>query len=86
VINRETYYFTKDKKVVPVEDSLVFLYNDKGEQIGAVGIARDITERKLSEEAFKKTKDHLDNIIESSIDSIVVSDSEGKITRVNRAF
>jgi PAS domain S-box-containing protein len=70
---------------IPVYYSMVPQIN-QGRITGYTGTIIDITERKRSEEAFKKTKDHLDNIIESSIDSIIVSDSEGKITRVNRAF
>jgi PAS domain S-box-containing protein len=60
--------------------------DEKGEITGILGIFMDITERKRSEEAFKKTKDHLDNIIESSLDVVVVSDSRGYITRVNKSF
>ncbi len=37
-------------------------------------------------EEFKQTKDHLDNIIESSLDGIVVGDSTGNIVRVNKSF
>lgn len=35
---------------------------------------------------LKHTKDHLDNIIESSLDGIVVGDSTGNMVRVNKAF
>ena len=35
---------------------------------------------------LKHTKDHLDNIIESSLDGIVVGDSTGNVVRVNKAF
>ena len=33
-----------------------------------------------------ETKNHLDNIIESSLDGIVVGDSTGNVVRVNKAF
>ena len=71
--------FTVQTVKTPVRD-------EKGEINGILGIFMDITERKRSEEAFKKTKDHLDNIIESSLDVVVVSDSRGYITRVNKSF
>jgi PAS domain-containing protein len=44
--HRETYYFRKDNKVVPVEQNIVFLYNKEKERIGAVAIIRDMTEAK----------------------------------------
>ena len=47
---------------------------------------RDITEAKHSQEALRSTRDYLDNIIESSLDSIVVSDGTGHITRVNKSL
>jgi PAS domain S-box-containing protein len=37
-------------------------------------------------EQLARTKDHLDNIIESSLDGIVVGDNTGNIVRVNRSF
>ncbi len=37
-------------------------------------------------EQLARTKNHLDNIIESSLDGIVVGDSTGNIVRVNRSF
>ncbi len=52
----------------------------------AVSVARDITERKRVLQELKKTRDNLDNIIESSQDAIIVTDSTAHITRVNRYF
>ena len=42
----ESYYFRKDGKIVPVEMNISNLYNDQGDNTGAVGICRGITERK----------------------------------------
>ena len=41
---------------------------------------------KQGEGELIETKNHLDNIIESSLDGIVVGDSTGNIVRVNRSF
>ena len=41
---------------------------------------------KQGEGEIIETKNHLDNIIESSLDGIVVGDSTGNIVRVNRSF
>jgi PAS domain S-box-containing protein len=47
---------------------------------------RDITEHKSVQDELKETKDYSENIIESSLDAIVVSDSKGYILKANRAF
>ena len=44
-----------------------------------------IKQAKIQEE-LKKTEDYLNNIIDSSLDCIIVADSTGNITRVNEAF
>ena len=86
VENWEAYYSRKDGKLIPVEQNLFFLHDLKGEKMGSVGIVRDITERKKAETQLQGTTAFLDNVIESSLDSIVVSDNKGKLQRVNRAF
>ena len=43
------YLLCKENKIVPVEDSMVYLTDTEGMRIGAVAIARDITERKKAE-------------------------------------
>jgi len=55
ISNCEHYYLRKDKKVVPVEMSIVFLSDQHEERIGCVGISRDITERKKMEMQLKET-------------------------------
>ena len=125
ISNWESYYLRKDRKIVPVEMNVTYLYDEKGDMTGSVGVNRDITERKRSdkklkqaydkpekrveertanlkvaneklvqeiaerkrtEEELRETKDHLDNIIESSLDAIVVGDDLGHITRTNSSF
>ena len=81
----EGYLVNKDKKVVPVENNIIFLHNKDGEITGAVGVIRDIAERKQLEEETRKTKEFLENIFQTSIDGIMVSDSNGFITMANPA-
>ena len=80
------FQLRKDGKVVPVEDNMVFLLGDNGERIGAFAVIRDITEREKILKESRERKEFLENIIESSLDGIVVSDNVGYITRVNKAF
>ena len=86
VTNWETYYFRKDTRLVPVEQNIVWTNNAKGEKAEAVAIIRDITERKRAEKELRETKDQLDNIIESSLDPVIISDSSGNITRINNSL
>ena len=74
--NWEFYLLRRDKTIIPVEENIAYLYDDEGNRIGAVGILRDTTERKKAEVKLEETTAFLDNIISSSLDSIVVGDSK----------
>jgi PAS domain-containing protein len=71
--NRASYFMRKDGKVIPCEQNISALFNKDGKVNGTVGIVRDVTERKKAEDELRETKDHLDNIIESSLDAIVLN-------------
>ena len=45
-----------------------------------------MTEKKKAEEELKESKEYLDNLIETSLDCIMVSDKTGYITKVNKYF
>lgn len=85
VTNRETYFLTKDKNAIPIEESIVLLYDDVGKRIGAVGILRDITARKKAENEIVDARDFLENIFRTSVDGIMATDRKGNITMVNTA-
>jgi PAS domain S-box-containing protein len=55
----EVELITKAKRHVPIEVSTRLIYRD-GEPVGIQGIGRDITERKLAEEALKQARDELE--------------------------
>ena len=52
ISNLEFYLIQTNKKVIPVEENIVNLYNKEGERTGTAGIIRDISERKRFEEAL----------------------------------
>ncbi len=54
--------------------------NDKGEVIGLVGIARDISELKRAQEALEKSRTELRSILSSMNDLVFGFDSEGRFT------
>jgi PAS domain S-box-containing protein len=74
----------KDGTEFPAEISYASWETGEGKFITA--IVRDITERRRAEERLRSTKEYLDNVIESSLDSIIISDRKGYITRANKAF
>ncbi|MBI4620667.1 MAG: PAS domain S-box protein [Desulfobacterales bacterium] len=84
VRNYETQFTRKDGSLLPAMVSMSLLRDKGGEVIGTLGICKDITERKRLEDELRKTKTFLENILESSPNSIVVTDEKGVITYVNR--
>jgi len=76
----------KDGKIITVERSVALLKDNKGNIAGAVATIRDITERSKAQEELREAKEHLDNLIENSLDCIMVSDKTGYITKVNKYF
>ncbi|MBW2653258.1 MAG: PAS domain S-box protein, partial [Deltaproteobacteria bacterium] len=71
--------------VVPVDINIVVLYDDGRNRIGAVGVLRDITERKKVEKEIRGAKDFLENIFKTSADGIMITDEKSCITMVNEA-
>ena len=55
----EVEVITKDNQRVPLEVSTQLIYRE-GKPVGVQGIGRDMTERKLAEEALKKANDELE--------------------------
>jgi PAS domain S-box-containing protein len=86
VTNWETFYFCKDRKVVPVEQNIVCLYDKEGERSGAVAVIRDITQRRKAEKDLRETKEFLERVIESTRDGILIVDEKGHILSANTAM
>jgi PAS domain S-box-containing protein len=76
----------KDGSLFTAHAIVTSLKDPSGKTLGFVEIARDITEKIALEKELWKTKDQLENIVQSSVDAIVTTDPKGKITFVNRAF
>jgi PAS domain S-box-containing protein len=58
--------------------------NEKEEIIGYEGLNIDISERKRMERQSKETNEFLTNLIESSVDGIIVTDTKGNILIFNK--
>jgi methyl-accepting chemotaxis protein len=76
----------KNGERFPALSTITAIKDPSGKTTGFVEIARDITERKALEKELRKTKEFLENIMESSVDGIVTTDLKGKITYLNRAI
>jgi len=79
------YIVNPQEKLVPVEANVTNLLDQHGERVGAISVVRDITGHKLSEQELSKANDFLNNVIENSIDCILLSDNTGHITHINQA-
>jgi len=78
----ETQRLTKSGSALDVSLSISPMMDASGRITGASTIARDITLRKQSEERLKLQS----AVLEAAANAIVITDYEGKIVWVNRAF
>jgi PAS domain S-box-containing protein len=68
-----------------LETHAVPLRNDQDEIVALLGITRDVTERKQTEESLKKERDFTAAVLNTVGSIVVVLDRDGKIVRFNRA-
>ncbi|MEK7399290.1 MAG: PAS domain S-box protein [Candidatus Poribacteria bacterium] len=76
---------TKDSQIKFVSDSSIEFHNADGEIIQSLGMLRDITERKLSEEQLRSSEIKYRTLFNSSVDAILIHDLEGRLLEVNDA-
>ena len=82
--NFECTVITKDKREAPVSVSATLMKDTDNKPIGLIGVLRDVTDYKLSEEKLRESKEHIKTILDSIQTGIVVIDAEThKIVEVN---
>ncbi len=83
-INYETAFYRKDNSSFPVEitSSVISL----GDKLFILGIDRDISERKNSEQMVKESEQKLLNIFNSSMDGILIINFEFAIIEANETL
>jgi PAS domain S-box-containing protein len=79
IVNREEISIRDNGKLIWSSTTKVPLRSRAGDIIGLVGVSRDITERKQSEEALGKERNLLRTLIDNLPDSVYVKDLDGKI-------
>ena len=81
----ETAHQHKDGRCVDIEVSGVPIFDKDGHHVGFRGISRDVTDRKLAEEAKAQSEQQYRQIVESMADNLFVIDLEGIIVEANPA-
>ena len=82
---REYLARRKDGTTFPCVVHSTLIADENGNPAGIRGILTDITERKMAEDAVRKSEQNLKNVFESSSDMILVHDLEGHFIDFNRA-
>jgi PAS domain S-box-containing protein len=85
VSNWDSFCFNKNGKIIPVEQTMFYSYDKNGNRQAVISISRDIRERKKAEKTIIDTKNFLGDVIRTSADGIMVTDTVGVITLVNEA-
>ncbi|MGO9600812.1 MAG: PAS domain S-box protein [Isosphaeraceae bacterium] len=78
----ETKRRTKDDRIIDVSLTVSPIRDADGNIIGALKVARDITEQKRA--AMERKEAEFRNVLESAPDAIVIIDGQGHIVRLNR--
>jgi PAS domain S-box-containing protein len=84
--NREYTVIRKNGEQRPVEISASLILDIFGKPDGIIGIMRDISERKKSEHVIKNSELRFRSIWENSNDGMRLTDCDGVIVAVNKAY
>ena len=84
VVNEEILTFADDGYCGLFETVKTPIRDGRGEWVGVLGVARDISWRKRSEDELRKTKEQLQCIIDNTHDSIFQVDLKGNFIYANK--
>ncbi|MFQ6137287.1 MAG: PAS domain S-box protein, partial [Candidatus Hydrothermarchaeales archaeon] len=79
----ELFNIRKNGEVFPIYLHTRRIVDERGNPIGLLSLAQDITERKKAEEEIKRLKEFNENIVQSMKEGILIEDPDGIITFVN---
>jgi len=78
-------YRKKSGACFPGETNFFSFRDTKGEKVGIIGIIRDITQRRQSEDALRRSEQRFRDLFNSISDLIFTQDLEGRLTSINPA-
>jgi two-component system, LuxR family, sensor kinase FixL len=81
----ETIRLAKYGRRVDISLTVSPLFNQSGRVVGASKVARDITERKLAEQALRETAARLRTLTETAVDGVILIDARGVVLMFNPA-
>ncbi len=81
----EHRFFHRDGTIRWLLDTIVVKKDGKGRVVSYDGLVRDITERKIAEEALSQSEERTRSITDAAQDAILMMDSQGKIIYWNPA-
>jgi PAS domain S-box-containing protein len=82
----ETIRVTKTGRKIDVSLTISPIKDSSGKTVGISGIARDITERKLAEEALRESEEKFRSVFRDAGVGMVVVAPEGRFLTANKAF
>lgn len=82
----ELEQWCKDGSKIWVDVTTSAMYNRLGEFVGILCVARDITERKMAEQALRQSEMRYRTLYESIMDGFACIDMEGRIIDCNDSF
>jgi PAS domain S-box-containing protein len=85
-IVRAEYTLLVDKKNLWFDLNITPLFSETRENIGLVGVARDITEKRRMEEKIKMSEENFRTFFETMDDIVLVANREGHVFYANGSF
>jgi len=84
-VDEERWRVRKDGSEFLAHVTMTPLVDARGELRGFGGIVRDVTEKAATEQAIQAREQHLQSILETVPDAMIISDEQGRITSFSAA-
>ncbi len=74
----------KDGSEINIQSSISVFKDENGIPIGVIAVNRDISERKLAEQALRESENRFRSLIEAAPIATVIANDQGQITLINK--